>query len=676
MTVVTARSSAPPSGPRWSASTATGCWRTTRCRPGPSRRSRPTASWSSATCTSTTPPRSRSASGWAGSRSSARGENPEIFRVTLDPAKNPCRRLPARDVRLAHRRLHRRRADHGDHPQRPCRGRVGRGDRVRQHLRGVRRPRRGGEGALPVLCGSSTPSRPPSAWSTTTPHPRSSPCGGNDRPRSTRWSGRTSRVGGRWCSARPPRTWSGMDVDEGRALLADLLAPVDDARPRVPPRVGGRRPGDLGQPGRAAPGVPLRPDVSPGHAPHDPARRGAHSVTTERTAIVTGGASGIGLAIAERLAADGNAVAIFDRDGAAAATAAAEDRGAGRHRHRRRGRRDGPRARSMPASPRCASGSAGPPSWSTAPAWTDSTRSSRSPPRSGTASWPSTSPGPFDCCQAVVPDMIEEGWGRIVNISSSSAHGGQPLMTHYVASKAGVIGFTKALALELGPKGITVNTIPPGFIDTPMLRASESKGLLGEGVEHHAALTPVRRVGPTRGHRRGVRLPRQGRGELHHRPGDRGQRRAEHLRWRASRPSRPGNGPTQMRDALAAAASGRRPPSPPRDEGPAQGAERPRHTGPAPRTDEGLQHLQRVHPLLVDADAASARAARPPGRLGPPVGLRVGAAPPAGRRTPASGPTRWSRIARAPTPPAGPPWTEPCSRRWTTWSAAAWRSRT
>src|SRR5271168_4163063 len=91
--------------------------------------------------------------------------------------------------------------------------------------------------------------------------------------------------------------------------------------------------------------------------------------------------------------------------------------------------------------------------------------------------------------------MVEADWGRIVNISSASAHSGQRFMTHYVAAKAGVIGFTKALALELGPKGITVNTIPPGFIDTPMLRASESKGRLGEGVEHHAATTPVRRVG-------------------------------------------------------------------------------------------------------------------------------------------------------------------------------------
>ncbi len=103
--------------------------------------------------------------------------------------------------------------------------------------------------------------------------------------------------------------------------------------------------------------------------------------------------------------------------------------------------------------------------------------------------------GTFDCCQAVVPDMIDAGWGRIVNISSSSAQSGQPIMTHYVASKAGVIGFTKALALELGPKGITVNTVPPGFIDTPMLRKSEARGLLGAGVEAHEATTPVRRIG-------------------------------------------------------------------------------------------------------------------------------------------------------------------------------------
>lgn len=103
--------------------------------------------------------------------------------------------------------------------------------------------------------------------------------------------------------------------------------------------------------------------------------------------------------------------------------------------------------------------------------------------------------GTFDCCQAVVPYMLDAGWGRIVNISSSSAQTGNPLMAHYSAAKAGVVGFTKALAQELSPRHITVNTIPPGFIDTPMLRRSEDRGFLGPGVEAAEAKTPVRRIG-------------------------------------------------------------------------------------------------------------------------------------------------------------------------------------
>lgn len=80
--------------------------------------------------------------------------------------------------------------------------------------------------------------------------------------------------------------------------------------------------------------------------------------------------------------------------------------------------------------------------------------------------------GPFLCTQAVLPDMLEAGWGRIVNISSSSMQQGSPGTCRYAASKGGVLGFTKSLAMELAPTGITVNNIPPGFIDTPMLRAS------------------------------------------------------------------------------------------------------------------------------------------------------------------------------------------------------------
>lgn len=102
--------------------------------------------------------------------------------------------------------------------------------------------------------------------------------------------------------------------------------------------------------------------------------------------------------------------------------------------------------------------------------------------------------GTFHCIQAVLPDMVEAGWGRIVNISSSSTHSGQPFMAPYVAAKSAVNGLTKSLALEYGPMGITVNAVPPGFIDTPMLRKAEGRGFLGD-TDKQIEQTPVRRMG-------------------------------------------------------------------------------------------------------------------------------------------------------------------------------------
>ncbi len=99
--------------------------------------------------------------------------------------------------------------------------------------------------------------------------------------------------------------------------------------------------------------------------------------------------------------------------------------------------------------------------------------------------------------------MLEAGWGRIVNISSSSAQGGQQMMAHYVASKAGMIGLTKSLALEFGPRGITVNTIPPGFIDTPMLPRRRAQGPARRGRRAPRQADAGRRAG-SRGHRRHV----------------------------------------------------------------------------------------------------------------------------------------------------------------------------
>ena len=102
--------------------------------------------------------------------------------------------------------------------------------------------------------------------------------------------------------------------------------------------------------------------------------------------------------------------------------------------------------------------------------------------------------GVFHCIQAVLPDMVDAGWGRIVNISSSSTHSGTPYMSHYVAAKSAVNGLTKSLALEYGPAGITVNAVPPGLIDTPMLRNAEARGRLGD-VQATIDATPVRRIG-------------------------------------------------------------------------------------------------------------------------------------------------------------------------------------
>lgn len=102
--------------------------------------------------------------------------------------------------------------------------------------------------------------------------------------------------------------------------------------------------------------------------------------------------------------------------------------------------------------------------------------------------------GPFIVTQTVLPDMKEAKWGRIINISSSSAQTGARWMAHYSASKGGVVAMTKTLAHELSPLGITVNNIPPASVAGTVMY-EETKHLMPMTPEEAAAMMPVRRLG-------------------------------------------------------------------------------------------------------------------------------------------------------------------------------------
>ena len=96
----------------------------------------------------------------------------------------------------------------------------------------------------------------------------------------------------------------------------------------------------------------------------------------------------------------------------------------------------------------------------------------------------------FNVTKQVVADMVEKGWGRIIQISSVNGAKGQAGQTNYSAAKAGMHGFSMALALEMASKGVTVNTVSPGYIGTDMVMAIKP-----EVLEKIVATIPVKRLG-------------------------------------------------------------------------------------------------------------------------------------------------------------------------------------
>lgn len=196
-----------------------------------------------------------------------------------------------------------------------------------------------------------------------------------------------------------------------------------------------------------------------------------------RVAVVTGGASGIGAATCRALVGAGHRVAVLDRDGEAAEQVAKELRESGATTLAvvadvtdRRSVDDAvARVRTELGPVGVLVTSAGlcefaPFEEVTAEQWQRAIAVNLT--------------GTFHCCQAVVGDMLEAGWGRMVLISSSSAQRGSPKAPHYAAAKGGVLALCRSLALTYAPHGITVNTIPPSGIETPMQHAAQEAGEL------------------------------------------------------------------------------------------------------------------------------------------------------------------------------------------------------
>lgn len=212
-----------------------------------------------------------------------------------------------------------------------------------------------------------------------------------------------------------------------------------------------------------------------------------------RVAVVTGGGSGLGEAIAEHLAGEGHSVAVLDIDGDAAEQVATklQDRG----------------ARAIAIAADVADPDAVTESFQqtrdllgptgilvTSAAVAGFTRFDEISLEEWNRYLAVNLTGTFLCMQAALTDMVEAQWGRIVTISSAAGQTGAVRQGHYAATKGGVIALTKTVAAEYAAKGITANTIPPFVIDTPMLREQQAaKKLPPAEMLMHAI--PARRLG-------------------------------------------------------------------------------------------------------------------------------------------------------------------------------------
>jgi 3-oxoacyl-[acyl-carrier protein] reductase len=211
---------------------------------------------------------------------------------------------------------------------------------------------------------------------------------------------------------------------------------------------------------------------------------------TDKVAIVTGAAHGLGAAISERLCAEGVAVAVVDVDADAAAAQAS------------RLHESGARALSLSADvtneeavdgmvARVVEHFGGVHILVNNAGFTRDMRITKMKMEDWDSVVDVILKGAFLCTRAVMPHLTQQRWGRIINISSR-AHLGNPGQANYSAAKAGVIGFTRAMSLEAGRSFITVNAVAPGVIDTAAVRRLAHYEKVKENTEK---TTPIPRIG-------------------------------------------------------------------------------------------------------------------------------------------------------------------------------------
>jgi 3-oxoacyl-[acyl-carrier protein] reductase len=194
-------------------------------------------------------------------------------------------------------------------------------------------------------------------------------------------------------------------------------------------------------------------------------------VTAQRTAVVTGGASGIGAAVVRRLRASDIQAIVFDTtEGPGITRVDVTDEDACR--------------RAIAGIPQVdllinSAGVAG----RNAPSW-------ELPEGEFERVLAVNLMGTYYMCRAVLPGMVARGWGRIVNVASIAGKEGNPNAVPYSASKAGVIGLTKAIAKEVATAGVLVNCVTPAVIQTPLLGQVSS-----EHLQYMVSKIPMNRVG-------------------------------------------------------------------------------------------------------------------------------------------------------------------------------------